>query len=304
MVESFFQTYNTKDSLAHFDCLHQDFTQTWEGDQISIPSKKDYADNYSWGHVMEDHEDYKITSTTESSVIVSSEYYSFRDSILDLGPFKCTKTFLFEDGKIIQIDEQGIEDSEAYHESRSQIYDRFFQFARHFHDLGVEDFPFSRDGAILLKGVLEDYASYLEEDETTHIISGGDYQEEAYYEAAFEEADSNRYYQNGNLLQEGELEGEFLSFDIGDYNHVSILDSDSKVHHFLFSWDEDEEEFLADICCENPEKYKHKSVKAHWKRERITIPQMEEPSTVIYTVYGLTFLEEINGELIVYQYKE
>jgi len=153
IVNTFFQSYNDKDSITHFNCLHQDYVQTWESEQITIKSKISYADNYSWGATMIDKEEFEIIGSTDSTIVISSVYYCLRDKFLNLGPYKCIKTFYIREGKIVQIDEKRTKSYEKHMKPRNEAYDFFFE------SVGRRrtDFPFNKLGAEALKKLLQNY---------------------------------------------------------------------------------------------------------------------------------------------------
>lgn len=158
IVEDFIRHYNEKDSVNFFNGIQDNFIQTWEITDTVIRSKASLADNYAWGVIMEDREEIELLKTTDSAVEVLSHYYCFRDSILNLGPYECLKTFYLKDGKVAKIEEHKSENWENLMIPRREKYNLFFLWLESTHYLNSSDLPFNRDGALLLKKMLVEFS--------------------------------------------------------------------------------------------------------------------------------------------------
>ena len=156
IVSEFIQSYNNKDSLKTFNLLHKDFTELWENNTV-IPNKTDYTKNYAWGKVMNDLEEIKIVKTDSNFVETISTYYSDRDKILGINPYKSKRTYEIKHGKIIQIVGGEFDEYKEYDEPRREQYQVFFDWLSKNYNLEASDFPFDKNGAEKLKKILIEY---------------------------------------------------------------------------------------------------------------------------------------------------
>jgi len=156
IVDTFITSYNSKDSIVTSQILHKDFVELWKKDTV-INGPTNYFKHYAWGKVMHDKEEIKIIQADSNSVITRSTYYSDRDRLLNISPYKSQRTYTIKDHKIIKIVGQGFQGYKAYDQPRRKKYDRFFSWLKQHHNLTTFDFPFDAKGAVKLKKTLLDY---------------------------------------------------------------------------------------------------------------------------------------------------
>ena len=150
VVNEFIKSYNDKDSLKTFDLLHKDFVELWEKDTV-INNKIDYSKNYSWGKVMNDFAEIQIIKTDSNFVETISTYYSDRDKLLRISPYKSKRVYEIENGKIIKIVEGEFDGYFKYDDPRREQYQFFFKWLSENYNLNPYEFPFDKNGAERLK---------------------------------------------------------------------------------------------------------------------------------------------------------
>ncbi len=150
VVNEFIKLYNDKDSLKTFDILHKNFVELWEKDTV-INNKTNYSKNYSWGKVMNDLEVIEIIKIDSNFVETISTYYSDRDKILDISPYKSKRVYEIKNGKIIKIIGGEFDGYLEYDEPRRKQYQAFFKWLSENYDLEPSDFTFDKNGAEKLK---------------------------------------------------------------------------------------------------------------------------------------------------------
>ncbi len=156
LVNEFIQSYNKKDSIKTFNLLHQDFSELW-GNEITIISKKDFRYNYSWGKVMNDMEEIVIIKTEQNFVETISTYYSDRDKLLGIPPYKSKRIYKIKDHKIIKIIGGKFEGYNEYDQARRKQYEVFFEWLSKNYGLKPSDFPFDKKGAEKLISIINKY---------------------------------------------------------------------------------------------------------------------------------------------------
>lgn len=156
IVEHFINSYNKKDSTSTFKVLHPEFKEYWYYQPI-IHSKKKYARNYSWGKQMNDFEEIKIIRDVQDTLEVISTYYSDRDKMLNVSPYKSKKIYVLKDYKIFKIIGQKFEGYEEYDTPRRETYDKFFNWLSEKYNQDASDFFFSKNGAKKLKKKIIEY---------------------------------------------------------------------------------------------------------------------------------------------------
>jgi len=109
-----------------------------------------------------------------------------------------------------------------------------------------------------------------------------------HYERAFSESDTSLYFINGELVYAGIMEGKFLSIDVGDFMHLSILDSLEKVHSFWIGAEVPME--IIDRLAEEQKEYKFQEIQIKWERRKGEIPYNDGP-LVMYTLVDIKFLD-------------
>jgi len=157
IVENFIDAYNAKDSITAFNYLHNDFVELFEKD-TAIASKSDYGDNYAWGIVMHDRMSFEITEARENEIEIMSTYYSDRDSLLKVEPFKSLKTYFLKDGLIIKVVESKFSGYEKYDAPRREKYKEFFSWLSKEHNLSIANFAYDKNGAEKLRKILLEYS--------------------------------------------------------------------------------------------------------------------------------------------------
>jgi hypothetical protein len=156
IVNEFIQSYNDKDSLKTFNSLHKDFIELWEKDTV-INSKLDYCKNYSWGKIMNDSEKIQITNNNANSVVTISTYYSDRDKLMGINPYKSKRIYEISDGKISRITGGEFSDYQKYDKPRREKYQRFTEWLTKNYELELSDFSFDKKGAEKLRKILLEY---------------------------------------------------------------------------------------------------------------------------------------------------
>lgn len=156
VVNEFIKSYNNKDSIMTFNLLHENFIELWEKDTV-IRNKTDYSKNYSWGKVMNDIEVVEIIKTDSSFVETISTYYSKRDKLLGISPYKSKRVYKISNGKIIKIIGGEFDGYLEYDKPRREQYQVFFKWLSKNYDLEPSDFPFDKNGAEKLKEKIIEY---------------------------------------------------------------------------------------------------------------------------------------------------
>ena len=156
VVNEFIKAYNDKDSLKTFGLLHNDFVELWEKD-TAIYSKNDYSENYAWGTVMNDFEEIQINKADSNIVETIYTYYSDRDKLLGVGPFKSKRVYDIRNGQIVKIVGGEFDGYLEYHEPRREQYEVFFKWVSEHHKLNPSDFSFDKNGAEKLKELIIEY---------------------------------------------------------------------------------------------------------------------------------------------------
>ena len=156
IINEFIQSYNNKDSIKTFNLLCKDFIELWEKDTV-INTKMDYFKNFNYGKVMNDSEEIEVTKTDANFVETISTYYSARDKLLEIKPFKSKRIYEISEGEIIKIIGEEFDGYEEYEKSRKQKYQVFFKWLSENYGLGPADFPFDKTGAEELKKLLIEY---------------------------------------------------------------------------------------------------------------------------------------------------
>lgn len=156
IVQKFVNSYNEKDSIHTFGLLHKEFTELWEN-EIVIKSKLDYTDNYSWGKVMNDKEYIEIVNVEQNKVKTISTYYSDRDKLLEVSPYKSKRIYEIKNKKIYKITGLKYDGYDDYDEPRRENYNTFFYWLSENYGLSISDFPFNKEGAEKLKQFIYEY---------------------------------------------------------------------------------------------------------------------------------------------------
>ncbi|GEM_PF-2510744 len=156
LVNEFIESYNDKDSLRTFNLLHDDFIELWEKDTV-INNKTDYSKNYAWGKVMNDLEVIEIIKMDSNFVETISTYYSDRDRLLDISPYKSKRVYELKNGKILKVTGGKFDGYEEYDSPRREKYAAFFTWLSKNHNLEPSDFAFDKNGAEKLKKKIIEY---------------------------------------------------------------------------------------------------------------------------------------------------
>ena len=156
VVNEFIEFYNNKDSLKTLNILHKDFVELWKKDTV-IQNKTSYSKHYSWGKVMHDLEEIKVIKTDSNFIETISTYYSDRDKLLKISPYKSKRIYEIKDRKIIKIVGGEFDGYKAYEKPRRAQYALFFKWLSNNHNLNPSDFPFNKNGAEELKSLLIAY---------------------------------------------------------------------------------------------------------------------------------------------------
>lgn len=156
VVIEFIKSYNDKDSLKTFDLLHKNFIELWEKDTV-INNKTNYSKNYSWGKVMNDFEVIEIIITDSNHVETISTYYSDRDKLLNISPYKSKRVYEMNNGKIVKIVGGEFDGYFKYDEPRREQYQVFFRWLSEHYDMEPSDFSFDKNGAEKLKEKIIEY---------------------------------------------------------------------------------------------------------------------------------------------------
>ena len=158
IVKKFIKNYNEKDSLAFFNLMHEDFQEYFES-FVAIRSKKGYAENYAWGKIMNDRLEYEIINIKEGSVEIMSTYFSDRDKLLKIPPFKSIRTYYVSDEKVIKIVEIEFEGYQEYNDPRNQKFEAFFEWVTQKYHISAMSIKFDKEGAIKLKKLIKEYSA-------------------------------------------------------------------------------------------------------------------------------------------------
>ncbi len=155
-LESFIKNYNQKDSLSTLKYLHENFVELFEKD-TSIANKTAYSNNYAWGKVMNDRMEFEIIKVDNTIIKTMSTYYSDRDSLLNISPYKSIRTYFIKNNQIIKIIENKFSGYDEYDNPRRKKYNIFFNWLSEEYDLTITDFSFDKNGAEGLKKMLLEY---------------------------------------------------------------------------------------------------------------------------------------------------
>ena len=158
IVVNFIDAYNKKDSITTFKYLHKDFAEFYENETV-IASKADYSNNYAWGKVMKDRVEFEIIKIEDAEVETMSIYYSDRDSLLGVSPYKSIRKYFIKNGQIIKIVESKLPKHEEYNNLRSEKYNKFFTWLKSKYKLTISDFSFDKKGAEKLKEKILEYSN-------------------------------------------------------------------------------------------------------------------------------------------------
>jgi hypothetical protein len=157
IVENFIKAYNIKDSIKTFKYLHKDFVELFEKD-TAIVNKLGYSKNYAWGKVMNDRMEFEIIKVEGNEIETMTTYYSDRDSLLNVSPYKSIRTYFIKDEQIVKVIENKFSDYEKYDNPRREKYNDFFNWLYKEHKLNINDFKFDKNGAEKLKKILIKYS--------------------------------------------------------------------------------------------------------------------------------------------------
>ncbi|MCK8521469.1 hypothetical protein M0D21_07815 [Aquimarina sp. D1M17] len=159
VVSNFIEAYNKKDSITTFKYLHKNFVEHFELiSDTAIASKSDYSNNYAWGKVMNDRMEFELLQTDDNWVETMSTYYSDRDSLLDVSPYKSIRKYIIVDGQILKIIESKFSGYNKYDNPRRDKYNKFFEWLLKKHGLTISDFEYDQKGAEKLKKILLEYS--------------------------------------------------------------------------------------------------------------------------------------------------
>ncbi len=157
IVENFIDAYNTKDSITAFNYLHKDFVELFEKD-TAIASKSAYGNNYAWGIIMHDRMSFEITEVRSNEIETMSTYYSDRDSLLKVEPFKSIRTYFLKNDQIVKVVETKFSGYENYDAPRREKYSTFFSWLSKEHNLSIGNFAYNKNGAEKLRKILLVYS--------------------------------------------------------------------------------------------------------------------------------------------------
>ncbi|MEZ5472633.1 MAG: hypothetical protein R3E90_12750 [Marinicella sp.] len=156
LVEEFVQANNNRDKDKVHELLHEDFQQLYDK-QVTIESKKDYMNHYEWGIVMNDLLKIEIIAQQENKIVAKAKYFSDRDRLLKLGPYKSINVYVLKNNQIISIIDKGLQTDTSKEQSRLKAYELFREWMKEKYNLSFSDFTFDQEGANKLKKVLTEY---------------------------------------------------------------------------------------------------------------------------------------------------
>jgi len=161
IVKAFIENFNKKDSIATLNNLHKNFSEYWQSSIIN-QNKKEYSNHYSWGKVMQDFEEIEIISVKGEQVVVNSTYYSDLDKLLGKLPYKCKKTYVISNGKILKIISTKSKGYDYYQNKRKSAFIKFKNWLSRTHKLKRNNFKMNNKDAVKMKKIV---LGYLAKDE-------------------------------------------------------------------------------------------------------------------------------------------
>lgn len=162
IVEDYIKSFNNKDSIPTLNLIHKSFGEYWNTLTVT-KSKREYSNYYAWSNIMQDYEEVEVVSATGKKVVVNSTYYSDLDKLLGKMPYKCKKTFIVSNGKILKIISAKNKGYDLYQNKRKSAYIKFKNWLSKTHKLKRRDFKMNQEDALKMKNIVMEYLSETEE---------------------------------------------------------------------------------------------------------------------------------------------